>query len=82
MKPQINTHVTWSGRTELILDETFPLQSRPNRTKKAFHETIVLLLNETTDLKRDLNYTLRATLIDNRHCEGRIKDTQVYCKCI
>lgn len=76
----MNTHLTWGGRTELIYDDVLTLQPYLNRTKKVINEKIILLFNETFDLKRDVNYTLRATLIDDRNCEGRIKDTQVYCE--
>lgn len=43
-------------------------------------EDILLSIDNSTILERNTNYTLKATLIDNRHCEGRFRETRVYCK--
>ncbi|XP_063697549.1 fibroblast growth factor receptor [Culicoides brevitarsis] len=79
LKPiKANSHLAWGGRTEEIFDNIFMLKSYQNRTKKVIRESFILPLNNSNSLKRNQSYILRATLIDNRDCEGRIQDTIIY----
>uniref|UniRef100_A0A336M4X8 CSON012218 protein n=1 Tax=Culicoides sonorensis TaxID=179676 RepID=A0A336M4X8_CULSO len=78
LRPVQNTHLSWGGRQQLIFDKTVSLKSNKLTTKKVIKEQISIKLDEKTSLKKGVNYTLRATLVDNRNCESRIKDTVVY----